>query len=136
RTIKDEYDDSQPAFEGGAFNDYILRLTRSGWANPRGLPRGEVQRVRYTLEGRELWRESWSVLDRVDSESSLQRTLLINSVEEMKVLFLKPDASITPLGGEWVEEWNNATQLPMAVDVVLEIEKFGRVRRVLNITLQ
>jgi general secretion pathway protein J len=69
RPIRDEYDDRVEALMGGAFNDYLLVLTRRGWDNPRELSRGELQRVRYQLLDDVLWRESWSVLDRVSEEA-------------------------------------------------------------------
>jgi len=33
RPIRDEYDDRVEALVGGAFNDYLLVLTRRGWAH-------------------------------------------------------------------------------------------------------
>ena len=139
RSIRDELGSVQPAVRGGEFNDYPLVLTRRGWDNPRGLPRGELQRVRYVLENDELWRESWSVLDRVSEEGGQRRTLLLKGVTELKLLFLSnggADAATTtptPLGGEWLEDWQAVDQLPVAIDISMEIEHFGQVRRVFGI---
>ncbi|WP_101757511.1 type II secretion system minor pseudopilin GspJ [Oceanicoccus sp. KOV_DT_Chl] len=136
RSIKDEYGDTQAPLKGGAFNDYPLILTRSGWDNPRQLPRSDLQRVRYYLQGDELWRESWSVLDRLSEADGQQRTLLLKSVENLQLAFLDSGSSssqVSPIGGEWVDEWDNPSTLPRAIEIKLELENFGEVRRVYSI---
>lgn len=136
RPIRDEYSETRAAFSGGALNDYLLILTRRGWDNPRGLPRGELQRVRYVLENEELWRESWSVLDRMNEEDSQQRTLLLEQVLNVELAFLDTQssgASASPLGGEWVDDWEVEDRLPRAVEIRLEIEGFGEIKRVFSI---
>ena len=46
---------------------YALELTRAGWRNPAGLPRGSLQRVAYRLEEDELVRYYWTVMDQLKS---------------------------------------------------------------------
>ncbi len=136
RPIRDEYGDPVAAMTGGAVDNYLLRLTRRGWDNPRGLRRGELQRVRYVLEDETLWRESWSVLDRVTEEDSQQRTLLMKAVLNVELAFLDPkaiNASDSPLGGEWVDTWDEQEYLPLAVQIKFELEGFGEIRRVYSI---
>ncbi|MEH6559274.1 MAG: type II secretion system minor pseudopilin GspJ [Oceanicoccus sp.] len=136
RPIRDEYDDRIEAMVGGAFNDYLLILTRRGWDNPRELSRGELQRVRYQLLDDELWRESWSVLDRVSEEAGQQRTLLLQGISDIEIAFLDSEsssASRSPLGGEWLDEWNIAQRLPAAIKIQFELEGFGEVARVISI---
>jgi general secretion pathway protein J len=136
RPIRDEYDETIAALTGSSSDQYLLRLTRRGWDNPRGLPRGDLQRVRYRLENQQLWRESWSVLDRVSEEDSLQRTLLMEGVVNVELSFLdskSAGASSSPLGGEWVELWEETDRLPLAVQITFEIDGFGEVRRVFSI---
>lgn len=136
RPIRDEYGDIESAMSGGTFNEYVLKLTRHGWDNPRQLLRSDLQRVRYSLENDELWRESWSVLDRVDEDEGFQRTLLFKNVEEIGLTFLSAnDASRSSnvLGGEWVEEWTSSRGLPKAIEVKVMLENFGEVRRVFSI---
>lgn len=138
RAIIDEYGDAQPALMGGNLLDYPLQLTRRGWTNPLEQPRGELQRVRYSVIEQQLWRESWPVLDRLSEDEGLQRVMLIDDIEELKLAFLKPDSSSanTALGGEWVDEWNSFGLRPIAIDVELQLETFGRVRRVFEILEQ
>lgn len=136
RPIRDEYDDRIEAMVGGAFNDYLLVLTRRGWDNPRELSRGELQRVRYQLLDDELWRESWSVLDRVSEEAGQQRTRLLQGIHNIEIAFLDPKssgASRSPLGGEWLDEWDIAQRLPAAIKIQFELEGFGEVARVISI---
>ncbi|WP_240554795.1 type II secretion system minor pseudopilin GspJ [Oceanicoccus sagamiensis] len=137
RSINNEYDDVEGAMVGGTFSDYPLTLTRRGWHNPRGLARGELQRVRYMLEDNELWRESWSVLDRNSEYDGQQRTLLLKGVDNLEIAFLNAGsagASSSSLGGEWVDSWEDNERLPLAIDIKFELENFGEVRRVFSIT--
>jgi general secretion pathway protein J len=136
RAIRDSYDDTLAAMSGGALNDYLLILTRSGWDNPRGLTRGGLQRVRYRLEDEKLWRESWSVLDRVNEEQGQQKTMLMSGVLSVELAFLDPQsagARSSPIGGEWKEEWDVKDRLPIAVEILFELEGFGEVKRVYSI---
>ncbi|MCP3908221.1 MAG: type II secretion system minor pseudopilin GspJ [Oceanicoccus sp.] len=136
RPINNEYGDVEAALVGGALSDYPLSLTRRGWHNPRELPRGELQRVRYVLEDDELWRESWSVLDRNSEYGGQQRTLVLKGVINLELAFLNGNsagASSSVLGGEWVDIWDDPDNLPLAVDIKFELENFGEVRRVFSI---
>lgn len=139
RGVVDEYGDRQSAMLGGSQQEYSLQLTRSGWDNPARQRRSEMQRVRYQLEDDQLWRESWLVLDRLDSEEGLQRVMLMDGVLAFDLSFLDPTANAadqSPLGGEWIEDWSPESgddRLPAAVEITLDIENFGPVRRVFEI---
>lgn len=139
RAVVDEYGDRQSALLGGSQQEYLLQLTRAGWDNVADQRRSELQRVRYQLEDNELWRENWLVLDRLDSEEGLQRVLLIDGVTDFQLSFLDGEsssASQSPLGGEWVDDWSpesGTDRLPLAVEIRLDIENFGAVRRVIEL---
>jgi general secretion pathway protein J len=136
RPITDEYGDREPPMLGGALNDYPLILTRRDWDNPRQLPRSELQRVRYVLENNKLWRQSWAVLDRISEEEGQQNTLLLEGVENLQLAFLdgnSSNAAQSSLGGEWVDDWDDDTRLPLALEIKLELENFGEVKRVFSI---
>lgn len=139
RPIKDENGQTIAGLSGGALNDYLLTLTRRGWDNPRGLARGELQRVRYHLNDEGLWRESWPVLDRLTEDGGQQRILLLAGVQTIELAFLDDQstgASSSPIGGEWVELWSQPKRLPLAIQIKIEIEKFGEVRRVFSIPFE
>lgn len=136
RSITDEYGDREAPMVGGALNDYPLILTRQDWDNPRLLMRSELQRVRYVLEGNKLWRESWAILDRLSEQDGQQNTLLLEGVEDLQLAFLNgnsSNASQSPLGGEWVDDWDDPQTLPLAVEIRFNVENFGEVKRVFSI---
>lgn len=136
RPVTDEYGEQLPPMLGGVLNDFPLVLTRRGWDNPRALARSELQRVRYVLQDDQLWRESWSVLDRLSEDDSKQRTLLLEGIVDLQLAFLdgtSVSASQSPLGGEWVDDWDNEQALPLAVEIRFDIGNFGEVKRVFSI---
>lgn len=141
RSVIDEYGDTIEAFSGGASDDYWLQLTRAGWQNPIGQMRSHLQRVRYYMQGTQLWRDSWSVLDRVTEEATLQRVMVIDGLTNLTIRFLdgaSVNAATSSLGGEWVDQWPVTAGLdsvPVAVDLELEFEGLGRVRRVYALPL-
>lgn len=137
RPIIDEFNEVLPAFKGDTVSDYFLLLTRRAWDNPRGLPRGDIQRVRYSLENEELWRESWSVLDRVSDDEGMHRTRLLTGVVNLELNFLEggnAEASQSPLGGTWVDSWEKKTELPLALELKFALENLGDIRRVFSIS--
>jgi type II secretion system protein J len=132
--------DARPALYSSATQDVLLEVTHTGWDNPRGQRRGNVQRVRYRLDTNgDLWRDHWLVLDRFDEEDQLQSVLLLSGVEQCKFEFLdggSANAEQESLGGEWVELWpatNGDTLLPLAVRFELELKDIGVVRRVIGL---
>lgn len=134
RPIRDPYTDStSPALVADAGRDFALELTRTGWNNPAGLPRSNQQRSAYRLEEDELVRYHWIVLDRTLANEPL-RVVLLDGVESLTFLFLKPD-------GEWVPEWpQRSVQLtanplarPRAVEMILTLSNEGEIRRLLEV---
>ncbi len=83
RSIRDEHGDQQPAIH--LEDDDRIEFTRSGWRNPFGQPRSELQRVAYRLdeEKHELQRYFWPVLDRSQDSQPLVQVLL-NDVQKME----------------------------------------------------
>lgn len=138
RGIKDEYGDEQSAMMGGVLADYPLQLTRRGWDNPTEVKRGELQRLRYEYSESKLWRENWLILDRISEEEGKQRVMVIDQLESFELAFLSPSASgagSSAIGGVWQDEWDD-NSLPLAIEVRLEIENFGQVKRVFEIPTQ
>ena len=60
-----------------------LSMTRGGWRNPLQRPRSELQRVGYRLQGENLVRAYWPVLDRPGDEEPISQTLL-EGVEDLE----------------------------------------------------
>lgn len=142
RPVLDAEGEALPALQGDAVEEDWLELTRTGWANQRGQRHGSLQRVRYRLDAEgQLWREHWLVLDRIDDdEQGLQQVRLLTGVTRVALRFLDGkagNAASQELGGEWVERWpaTRGDRLqPLAVEVELEIDGFGVVKRVVGLT--
>ncbi len=124
-----------PALVGMDGAGPFLELTHGGRLNPRGLPRSALERVAYSLEsGGEIVRRAWPALDRVMEEEP-EGSVLLTDVGEVEIRFLAPDSS-------WQGVWPVAvksdaeasmTTLPIAVEIVIEVGDWGRIRRVFEL---
>jgi general secretion pathway protein J len=134
RPIREPLGDTRlPAVLASESVEYVLQFTRAGWSNTAGLPRPTLQRVAYRLDQDGLWREHWAVLDRTLTLQPTRRKLL-GEVRSVRFRFL--DAS-----REWVDRWpaGDAAQpqddraRPAAVEVTLELEDWGELRRLVEV---
>jgi type II secretion system protein J len=113
----------------------IVTLTRAGWANPAGIQRPALERVTYILENGTLRREHWPVLDAVMATTTVRRELL-DKVKSVTVRYMD-------LSFNWREQWPpqalagdpnaNLRLRPIAVEVTLELEDWGKIVRVIEI---
>ena len=118
-----------PSLRTNFDSEFALEVTRGGWSNPAGLPRGTLQRAAYRLEDGELVRYHWQVLDPTLNDEAVQ-TILLDDVESLVLRYLDFD-------DEWTEQWpptnrGGATSLrlrPRAVEVELTLVDQGEVRR-------
>ena len=122
-----------PAVSAGLDPSYLLSLTRAGYSNTAGVQRPTLQRVGYRLENGEFWRDTWPALDRTIAVEPVRRKLL-TGVRSVTFRFLDPSRS-------WVDRWPetqtpdaaSARLRPAAVEVVIELEDWGEVRRLLEV---
>lgn len=139
RPVRDGYGDEQNAFMGlnaGGDVGVALEMTRSGWRNPTGMRRSNLQRVRWRLTGDTLERHYWVVLDRDPaSEPRVQRVL--DNVLALRLRYLDAENS-------WHEEWppfnfgrgdpeEQARRLPAAVEVSIDHQRYGTITRLLRL---
>lgn len=139
RPIRDSFADPRGAFLGESQaldGSAAFELTRSGWRNPTGVARSQLQRVRWRLAGDSLERVYWVVLDRaVDSEPRVQKVL--TEVESLAVRYLDPE-------GNWQTDWpplqntqngddDQLASLPQAVELTLEHKRYGTLVRLLRL---
>ncbi|HUO80862.1 MAG TPA: type II secretion system minor pseudopilin GspJ [Steroidobacteraceae bacterium] len=114
----------------------LVTLTRGGWPNPAGLPRGTLQRVNYRLDNGTLIREYQTVLDATLSNTPVTRELLKDVV---KVGIRYMDSSRV-----WQEQWPPLASgpggptvplrmRPMAVEIVIELRDAGRLTRLVEV---
>jgi general secretion pathway protein J len=122
-----------PAFAADARADNLVSFTRAGWSNPAGLQRSTLQRVQYVLEEDVLRREHWPVLDATLANEPIRREL-ISKVEEVRLRFMDGAKN-------WHEQWpplggppaGAIRARPVAVEVTLELEDFGEVKRLIEV---
>ena len=89
--------------------------------------RSTLQRVRYVLHDNQLVRESWNLIDHSETEEPVKLPLL-SGVKSLKVRF-RGD------GSSWQDDWAEQPTLPRAIEVTLESENFGEIKRIFLIYL-
>ena len=132
----------QPALISSTTTQPFVALTRNGWTNPTGLQRPGLQRVAYYFENGTLRRNYWTVLDPTQSSPTVSRELLTH-LKSVSLRFLDRGGAITgsTTSQNWQPQWpppNNANQnndryRPIAVEITLETEDWGKVVRVVEI---
>ncbi len=111
----------------------LVELSRGGWPNGAGTPRGTAQRVVYRVEDGKLLREHWAVMDATLSTPPVRRELLAG-VERVEIRYLTS-------GREWIADWppfNNTADLgfymrPVAIELTLVLTDFGEIRRIVEV---
>ena len=129
--------------QGGPAARFLLSFTRTGWHNPNDHPRSNLQRINYRLEDGGLWRDSYAVLDRA-ADTEPQTGLLLDEVDDLQLTFLPVlEALQVQTGGttidtaNWSENWvadssepGQDLAPPVAIEMMLQLEDWGEVRRI------
>lgn len=129
RKIRDEYGDFIPAMQSSKNGDETMAWTRAGYRNPAQLTRSNIQRVAYKLEEEKLIRITWPVLDRAQDTEAMESEVMSN-VESIDWRYLNNE-------NEWLSSWPeegdkaNLYPLPKAVEVSLELQDWGKVKRLI-----
>jgi general secretion pathway protein J len=127
----------------------VLKFSRAGWINPQAerFQRSELQRVNYYFEGTKFIRYSWQMMDRYQ-DSVPQEIVLLDDVRSLNIRVLSEVGTIknnqvaAADKGEWLTSWPIATplstikpgaSLPIAIEIVVDIESIGLVRRVFEL---
>lgn len=130
--------DAANASDSSGASSPLLVLTRSGWSNPTGLERTELERVAYVLDNGTLVREHWNVLDATLSSTPVKRNLL-KHLRSVSFRYMQP-ATHT-----WVDTWPGASvssqglqdsfyrQRPMAVEVTVDTRQWGKITRIFEV---
>ena len=136
RPVREELaEQASPVLEASGRGEYLVELTRGGWANPLNMPRPGLMRVAYSLIDEELVRLQWPVLDRTLGTDP-QSLLLLDGVTGIQIRYL-------PTGGDWVDVWPNNTgevspqaarRRPRAVEIIIETDDYGEMRRLIEVT--
>ena len=135
RPVRDDLGDEEAALKGGGVGTTVLMLTRTGWRNPLGAARSDLQRVAYGFNNHQLLRQSWSTLDRGPGNDPYGE-VLINGVSAVDVRFLGADRQWV---GYWPPESNTAAQnqdlmqMPLAVEISVDVDGWGRIVRLFRV---
>ncbi|MFC6635655.1 type II secretion system minor pseudopilin GspJ [Microbulbifer taiwanensis] len=147
RPVKNAYNGYEPALRGDTDE---FEFTRLGAANLTGEPRGELQRLGYSIgfvedeelsgleedSGALLLRSRWRVLDRAPDSEPVAEPLLLG-VDSLNLRYYDPDTEA------WLSQWPPVTarsstaevdtSLPEAVELVLTTRAGGELRRVFSL---
>jgi len=135
RPVRDDLGDEQAALKGGGVGVTILSLTRTGWRNPLGVARSDLQRVAYGFNNQQLLREAWNSLDRAPGSEPYSE-VLINGVSAVDVRFLGQDRQWL---GYWPPESGTGTQppgavlMPRAIEISVDVDGWGRIVRLFRV---
>jgi general secretion pathway protein J len=129
----------------------LVALTRGGWTNPTGLQRPALQRVAYYFQDGTLRREYWNVLDPTQASTAVRRDVMTH-LKSVSLRFMdiqvgatqvlgQPSTGSAQSGGNWSPVWppvsnanqNNQRYRPIAVEITLETEDWGKIVRVVEI---
>ena len=136
RPIRDEYGTRIGAMLAVETGRYQLELTRTGWRNPSGRARSNLQRVAYGLRDGTLVRAYWNVLDRAQDSAPLE-SVMLDGIEKLELRFL--DA-----GNQWQSAWPSnpltgqstnpaSSASPRAIEVTVETKAEGRITRLFRV---
>lgn len=122
-----------PALSAGVGVEYVLQLTRAGWSNTAGLSRPTLQRLGYRMDGQDLWRDHWPVLDRTLTVEPA-RDKLLTGVKSLTFRFMDGSRN-------WLDHWPDTPAggqaevglRPTAVEVTIELEDWGTIRRLVEV---
>jgi general secretion pathway protein J len=132
-----------PAVIAKNSDETLVTFTRGGWSNPAGLQRPAEQRVRYRYIAADqtLVREYWVSVDPALNTQPRQRVVLTR-VKSVELRYLDP------VSRNWRPDWppnmpsgsvspQQYDQMllprPLAIEVTLVLEDWGRVQRVFEV---
>jgi len=134
RPVRDNYADVLEPISGGGYGSSILELSRTGRANPMGLPRSHLQRVGYEVQDDQLLRKVWPVLDRaLDTEP--YEGVMLEGIKAVDLRFMDGNK-------EWQTQWPQPNLggtstapavMPWAVEITIDLEDWGRIRRIFEV---
>ncbi|MEX1221517.1 MAG: type II secretion system minor pseudopilin GspJ [Idiomarina sp.] len=106
-----------------------LGFVRTGWQNPGDMfPRSALQPVVYRIYNDQLQRVSYPYVDQVGADPNIQ--VVMQPVSELRFRFIANNTNVAP---NWQDEWNRSGWLPLAIEMTMQTETFGEVRRVFEL---
>ena len=126
-------DGYRPAVERDPNAINLVELSRDGWPNTIGAPRGSVQRVLYVIEDGKLVRRHWQVTDATLANEPVSRDVL-EGVERIEIRYMNG-------GREWQAQWPppgappavSLRARPLAIEVTVVLDDYGEIRRLIEV---
>ncbi|MCJ8316870.1 type II secretion system minor pseudopilin GspJ [Idiomarina sp.] len=110
----------------------VLAFVRSGFDNPGDvLPRAELQPVIYRVMDGQLQRVSYSFVNDRGNEPTVQT--LLSGVTDLSFRFYRAAGQSDGNRGldkGWNAEWRSEGDLPKAIEVTLQTEQYGEIKRI------
>ncbi len=135
RPVRDNYADELPAMKGGGYGSSVLEFSRTGRSNPMGQQRSHLQRVGYVVMEDQLLRQIWPVVDRsLDSEPF--EAVMLEGVAGVDLRFMDNDMAWQtqwPLDNLGLSPNQTPPAMPRAVEITLDLDDWGRVRRIFEV---
>lgn len=125
RPVRDAQGQSQPALFGTSTG---FELSRHGYANALGAARAEIERASYRRQQQNLLRLRWPVLDRAPGTRP-DEVELLSGVSDFRLRYFSRS-------GREYDRWpapGNTELRPRRVEVEIEVEGLGRIRRLLEL---
>ncbi len=136
RSVRDNYGMQQKdVMTGVEEGEPLLEFTRTGWRNPAGRTRSNLQHVAYNVKDKRLVRSAWNVLDRAQNTEA-QDTILVEGVESATVKFYQLKNKQLVAHDSWPDAQGVGTQapgLPNAIEFTLDVKGWGRITRLFRI---
>lgn len=135
RFVRDQLGDRELPLVAPCGVELLACLSRDGWSNPFfRAPRGTLQRVQYRLEGKQLVREYWAVMDRTLINEPRQEVLL-DGVESFEMSFIDRSGEGEPLT-QWPplqQENTRNAGLPLGVRIAMTLGDWGEIVRTVEL---
>ena len=137
RPVRDQLGTAvEPALLADARSTNIVSMTRGGWPNSIGLPRGTLQRVTYLIENGTLIRQYPTVLDATLANAPVRREILKNVVA-VTIRYMDTTRTWQP---QWPPLAANAGSVsqplstrPIAVEITFELKDAGKITRLVEV---
>jgi general secretion pathway protein J len=134
-------------------DSYLLRFVRSGENNFLNVPRSDLQAIGYRITADEadenlandnaeptvsLWRDYWRPVDPVN-DPVIKSRLLIENINSIRFRYLSSESQ-TAEDEAWITGWpesqGKSDQLPVAIEITLDIVGIGAVVRLFPLVQQ
>lgn len=133
RPIRHASGDVAAGMIGANKNVPELVFTRSGRPNPLQEPRSGVERIAYGIDGGDLVRYSYPILDRT-VEPTPERRVLLKHVTSLQVSFMDQFGQVSPTWPPLNTEPHKYDRIdPVAITITVDTKRWGTIKRIIGI---